>query len=127
MPFTVEWPRESDVVIVRGVGDVGASAHRDMLAALTQACEARPSSRVVLDLSAVDHVPTAEEARALAQHVVAMAKAKCRVAVVGRSGAQYGVARMVETISSVRDVISAAFQSVDEALAWIRATPEVSP
>jgi len=126
MPFAVEWAKETDVVIVRGMGDVGASAQKDMLAALTNACESRPSSRVVLDLSAVDYVPTADEARALAQHVVSLAKAKCRVAVVGRSGAQYGVARMVETISSVRDVIAAAFQSVDEALAWIRATPEPS-
>lgn len=120
MPFSIERWRDSDIIVVRGSGEVAVADNDAMLRALRTACEVRPSSRVILDLSSVDYIPTPAEARTLAENLAALAKPRqCLMAVVARPGAQYGVARMIETLSSIQNVTAAAFASVDEAVAWM--------
>ena len=121
MPYTIERWQDTDILVVRGSGDVTASDNDAMLRALETACESRPSNRVILDLSDVDYVPTAAEARGLATSFTRLAKPRqCLMAVVARSGAQYGVARMIETLSSIEDLTATAFGSMGEAAAWMQ-------
>jgi hypothetical protein len=42
------------------------------------------------------------------------------MAIVAEPGVQYGVARMIETLSSMDDVTAAAFTPMDEAVAWMQ-------
>ena len=42
------------------------------------------------------------------------------MAIVAEPGVQYGVARMIETLSSMEEVTMAAFTSIDEAVAWMQ-------
>jgi anti-anti-sigma regulatory factor len=120
VPYSIERWQDTDILVVRGSGEITAADNDAMLHALESACEIRPGSRVILDLSDVDYVPSAAEARGLATSFASLAKPRqCLIAVVARSGAQYGVARMIETLSSLDDVTSAAFGSMDEAAAWM--------
>lgn len=122
MPFSIERWQDTDIVVVRASGEIAAADHDEMLRALANACQIRASTRVVLDLSDVEYVPSAEEARALAESFVTLARPRqCLMALVARPGAQYGVARMIETLSSIRNVTAAAFSSLDEAAAWMHA------
>lgn len=121
MPYSIESLQGSDVVLVRASGAVTASETDDLRFALAQACQMRASSRVVLDIAAVDYIPSAAQARALAQAIASLARrSKCLVAIVAKPGAQYGVARMISAMSEVDDVSAAAYPSVDEAIAWVR-------
>ena len=120
MPYSIDRWQDSDIIIVRGSGEITAADNGVMLRALESACEMRPSRRVILDLSDVDYVPSAIEARELASSFARLAKPRqCLMAVVARPGAQYGVARMMEALSSAQDVTAAAFGSMDDASAWM--------
>ena len=120
MPYSTELWQDTDILVVRGSGEITAADNDAMLRALEAACEMRPSRRVILDPSEVDYVPSAAEARSLATSFARLAKPRqCLMAVVARSGAQYGVARMIETLSSLKDVTASAFGTIDEATAWM--------
>ena len=121
VPYAIERWQDTDILVVRGSGDITASDNDAMSRALETACETRPSRAVILDLTAVDYVPSAGEARNLAKSFARLAKPRqCLMAIVAESGAQYGVARMIETLSSMDDVTTAAFISMDEAVAWMQ-------
>jgi anti-anti-sigma regulatory factor len=120
VPYSIALWQDTDILVVRGSGEITAADNDAMLHALEAACEMRPSRRVILDLSDVDYVPSAAEARGLATSFAKLAKPRqCLMAVVARSGAQYGVARMIETLSSMEDITATAFDSMDEAAAWM--------
>jgi anti-anti-sigma regulatory factor len=121
VPYSIERWQDTDIIVVRGNGEITAADNDAMLRALEAACEMRPSRRVILDLSDVDYVPSAIEARGLAASFARLAKPRqCLMAVVARPGAQYGVARMIETLSSMDDITASAFGSMDEATAWMQ-------
>lgn len=120
MPYSIERWQDTDILVVRGSGEITAADNDVMLRALESACEMRPGRRVILDLTDVDYVPSAAEARGLATSFTKLAKPRqCLMAVVARPGAQYGVARMIESLSSMEDVTATAFGSMDEAAAWM--------
>jgi hypothetical protein len=119
LAFTFEQWQDTDIVVLRASPD-SAYDQDEVLEALRTACARRPSSNIILDITRLLHVPTADEARELAEHIVRLsAPGHCVIAVVARLGAQYGVARMVESLSGVRDVTARAFTAVDEAAAWM--------
>ena len=121
MPYSIERWQETDILVVRGSGQITAADNDEMSRALASACELRPSRTVILDLTDVDYVPSADEARNLAKSFARLAKPRqCLMAIVAQSGVQYGVARMIETLSSIEDVTMAAFDSIDEAVAWMQ-------
>jgi anti-anti-sigma regulatory factor len=120
VPYSIERWQDTDILVVRGSGEITAADNDVMLRVLESACEMRPSRRVILDLTDVDYVPSAAEARGLATSFTKLAKPRqCLMAVVARPGAQYGVARMIESLSSMEDVTATAFGSMDEAAAWM--------
>jgi anti-anti-sigma regulatory factor len=120
VPYSIERWQDTDILVVRGSGEITAADNDVMLRALESACEMRPGRRVILDLTDVDYVPSAAEARGLATSFTKLAKPRqCLMAVVARPGAQYGVARMIESLSSMEDVTATAFGSMDEAAAWM--------
>ena len=108
------------MIVVRGENDISADDNAALLSELARACEEHPSGRVILDLSDTDYVPTGTEARALATAISELARPNhCQIAIVARPGAQYGVARMIEAITEVRDATASAFASFNEALGWV--------
>jgi hypothetical protein len=122
VPFSIERWQDTDIVVVRGSGAITARDHVELLASLRTACELQPSSRVVLDLSSVDYIPAADDVRDLARSFVEFARPnQCLMAVVARSGAQFGVARMLEILTSFDGVSAAAFTALADAVAWIEA------
>ena len=88
MPYSINRWEDTDILVVRGSGDITAADN---------------------------------DARNLAKSFARLAKPRhCLMAIVAESGAQYGVARMIETLSSMDDVTTAAFGSMDEAVAWMQ-------
>ena len=121
MPYSIERWQDTDILVVRGSGEITATDNDQMSRALETACEMRPSRTVILDLTDVNYVPSADEARNLAKSFARLAKPRqCLMAIVAQSGVQYGVARMIETLSSIEDVTMAAFDSIDEAVTWMQ-------
>ena len=121
MPYAIERWQDTDILVVRGTDEITAADNDALMHLLAAACETRPSRTVILDLTGGDYVPSAAEARNLAKSFARIAKPRqCLLAIVAESGAQYGVARMIETLSSMDDVTTAAFSSMDEAVAWMQ-------
>jgi anti-anti-sigma regulatory factor len=121
VPYSIERWQDTDILVVRGSGEITAADNDAMTRALETACETRPSRAVILDLTVVDYVPSAGEARNLAKSFARLARPRqCLMAIVADPGVQYGVARMIETLSSMEEVTMAAFTSMDEAVAWMQ-------
>jgi anti-anti-sigma regulatory factor len=121
VPYTIERWQDTDILVVRGSGQITAADNDELSRALEMACETRPSRTVILDLTDVDYVPSADEARTLAKSFARLAKPRqCLMAIVAQAGVQYGVARMIETLSSIEDVTMAAFDSIEEAVTWMQ-------
>jgi hypothetical protein len=121
VPYSIDRWQDTDILVVRGSGEITATDNDALIHLLETACEMRPSRTVILDLTGGNYVPSAAEALNLAKSFARLAKPRqCLMAIVAESGAQYGVARMIETLSSMDDVTTAAFSSMDEAVAWMQ-------
>lgn len=105
---------------MRGEGEISPHDNVLLLSELARACEDDPSGLAIVDLTGTEYVPTGSEARALATALSELARPNgCRIAIVARPGAQYGIARMIEAITEVRDATASAFPSLNDALAWV--------
>lgn len=120
MAFTLSPIIGTDLILVTGSGDGSVSESGEVLAAL-EAQTLVPAPRGVLfDLRALDYVPSSEEARHIAATYGAFAaRHALRMAYLAPPGAQYGVARMVQTLSESYGVAAGVFTTQDAALAWL--------
>ena len=120
MPFTIDRYEEGDAVVVRWHGAETAGDWNAALTALEDVCRGREASAAIIDLSEVSYVPTPDDVRAFARGFSRLrGQLECMIAVVGRQGAQFGMARMIEALLSVDRVKASAFTSLEDAIKWI--------
>jgi hypothetical protein len=113
------WP-ESRILVIRGSGTGSLEEGLAILDALaSQALVADPIG-VLFDLRLLEYVPSAEEARQIAASYGAFGvQHRLRMAYLASAGAQYGVARMVQSLSENHGVAASVFTTVEPAIRWL--------
>ncbi len=120
MAFTLDrWP-DTDILVVTGIGDGSVEESDEILVALAGQRLVPRITGVLFDLRRLDYLPTAEEARRISAGYARFgAEQRCRMAYVAPPGAQYGIARMVEMLTTQHGVVAATFTHFDLALGWL--------
>lgn len=121
MAFTLEpWP-DTGILVVTGIGAGSVEESDEVLVALTRQRLVPRIQGVLFDLRRLDYVPTADEARRISAGYARFGvEQQCRMAYVAPPGAQYGIARMVEMLTTQHGVAAATFTLFDLALRWLQ-------
>lgn len=113
------WP-ESRILVIRGSGAGSLEEGVAILDALAAQSLVADPVGVLFDLRMLEYVPTAEEARQIAAAYGAFGvRHRWRMAYLASAGAQYGVARMVQSLSENHGVTASVFSTLEAAIRWL--------
>jgi hypothetical protein len=120
MAYTLtRWP-ESRILVIRGSGSGSLEESAVILEALAAQTLVADPTGVLFDVRLLEYVPTAEEARQIATAYGAFGILhRLRMAYVASAGAQYGVARMVQSLSENHGVAASVFTTPEAAISWL--------
>jgi hypothetical protein len=120
MAFSLARWQETGIIVARGEGSGSLSERLELLEALADQTLVPVLAAVILDLRQLDNLPSADDARQIAEAFGAFSgRHGCRLAYVASAGAQYGVARMIEILSQQQGVAAGAFLTPELALRWL--------
>ena len=114
------------VALVRGSGSGTCDSWVAALQAVAVDPGLEPDLAVLFDLTDLDYVPSGTDSERIAG-ACRRFLARYPIALVTKSGAQYGGARQVSILSEIAGVTVQAFQSRDEAVAWLARVRRARP
>ena len=123
MPVTYEIDQARKIIRTRCVGDVTLDAVIEHFQLLTQDPDCPDRLDVVLDLTEQAVLPTSGQLRAVSYEI---GRVSDRIrfdacAIVARSDAMFGLARMFEVFAEGRFRATRVFRSLSDAEAWVLA------
>ena len=119
MPFTYDVRHAGRLVVVTGSPDGTSDEASAIMVQAGQDPDVVHPAAYVVDVRSTREVPTSGEARGIAlYHARREAPWTSITAMVVREGEQYGIARMIDILTSLDGAQARVFQDPEEAQAW---------
>ena len=124
MPLTYRIDSPAGLIHITSHGRVSSSEMQEVAESLLEDPEFRSGLDVLSDSRDVSVAPSTDDARVAADLIQRVRNAGlARIAIVATSAAVYGMLQMVGSIAELRGHDVKVFDSIDEALAWLKEPP----
>jgi hypothetical protein len=115
VPFSIQHDPDTRIVVLRATGPGNMEEGLRAFEAIRKT----GSPAVLIDLLDLGYTPSHDEAMVLGEQLAKVMGMGRRIAFLAPPGRDFGVARMVSTISQLHGTAAAAFLDRDKAIEWL--------